>query len=57
MLLGQQIRMFMDHKKLAYPETKFSNNHALRQRLLLKEYAPEIPWLAGKKNVATDTMS
>ena len=57
MLLGQKLRVFTDHKNLTCEGTKHGNDRVLHQRLVLKEYGPELIWLQGDKNVAADTLS
>ena len=42
-LLGQQIKIFTDHKNLTYK--KFNTNRVMRWRLVIKEFGPELHFI------------
>ena len=53
--LGQQIKVFTDHKNLTY---KILNKESImRWRLILEEYNPELIYIQGSKNIAADVIS
>ena len=54
-LLGQQIRIYTDHKNLCYKN--FNTNRVLRWRLLLEEFGPELHYIKGERNVVADALS
>ena len=54
-LLGQQIKVFTDHKNLIYK--KFNTERVMRWRLLLEEFSPEITYIKGPHNVVADALS
>ena len=54
-LLGQQIRIYTDHKNLTYKE--FNTDRVMQWQLILEEYGPELEYLEGKKNTVADAMS
>ena len=56
-LLGQQIRVYTDHKNLTFDNSPFSNDRVLRQRLVLEEYGAELVYIKGEKNTAADALS
>ena len=57
MLLGQQLKVHTDHKKLTYSNTKFSSDRVLRQRLVIEEFGAEIVYFPGERNVVADALS
>ena len=54
-LLGQQIKVYTDHKNLTYKT--FNTERVMRWRLILEEYSPELVYIQGSKNVAADALS
>ena len=57
MLLGQKIVVWTDHINLTYPNTQFSSDRVLRQRLLIEEYGAELKYIKGVDNEAADAIS
>ena len=57
MLLGQEIRIYTDHKNLTYPSTDFASDRILRQRLVIEEYGAELVYVPGDNNFVVDTLS
>lgn len=57
MLLGQQLKVYTDHKNLTYPHTNFSSDRVLRQRLVIDEFGAEIDYFPGEKNVVANALS
>ena len=57
MLLGQEIRIYTDHKNLTYPSTDFARDRILRQRLVSEEYGAELVYVPGDNNIVADTLS
>ena len=41
-LLGQEIRIYTDHKNLTYPSTDFASDRILRQRLVIEEFGAKL---------------
>ena len=54
-LLGQQIKIYTDHKNLTYKQ--FNTERVMRWRLLLEEYSPQLEYLPGSKNIVADALS
>ena len=54
-LLGQQIRVYTDHKNLTYQT--FNTERVMRWRLILEEYGPELIYIKGENNVVADALS
>ena len=54
-LLGQQIKVYTDHKNLTYKT--FNTERVMRWRLILEEFSPELIYIQGSKNVAADALS
>jgi hypothetical protein len=54
-LLGQQIKVYTDHKNLIYKN--FNTERVLRWRLLLEEFNPELIYVKGSHNVVADALS
>ena len=54
-LLGQQIKVYTDHKNLTYKT--FNTERVMRWRLILEEYGPELIYIQGSKNTAADALS
>ena len=53
-LLGQQIKVYTDHKNLTYKT--FNTAQVMRWRLILEEYSPELIYIQGSKNIAADAL-
>ena len=54
-LLGQQIKVYTDHKSLTYKT--FNTERIIRWRLILEEYNPELIYIQGSKNIVADALS
>ena len=54
-LLGQQIKLYTDHKNLTF--TQFNTERVLRWRMVLEEYGPELIYIKGQDNVVADALS
>ena len=54
-LLGQQLKIYTDHKNLTYKQ--FNTERVMRWRLLLEEYSPQLEYLPGSRNVVADALS
>ena len=53
-LLGQQLRVYTDHKNLNCKN--FNIIRVLRWGLILEKYGPEIQYIPGTKNIIADAM-
>jgi hypothetical protein len=54
-LLGQQIRVYTDHKNLTYKD--FNTDRVMRWRLIIEEFGPEILYVKGINNPVADALS
>lgn len=54
-LLGQQIRVYTDHKNLTCKN--FNTDRVMRWRLILEEYSPKLLYVPGTINVVADALS
>jgi len=54
-LLGQQIKVFTDHKNLVYKH--FNTERVMRWRLLLEEVGPKLAYVKGANNIVADALS
>jgi hypothetical protein len=54
-LLGQQITVFADHKNLTC--ANFNTKRAMRWRLVLEEFGPDLQCIKGENNVVADALS
>ena len=57
MLKGQKITIYTDHKNLTYPNTDFSSDRVLRQRLTIDEYGAKLVYIKGSHNIVADALS
>jgi len=55
MLLGKNIHIFTDHKKLTFDT--FTTQHVLMWRNYCEEYAPIIHYIEGERNILADNIS
>ena len=55
MLLGQQIKVYTDHKNLTYKT--FNTEQVMQWRLILEEYSPKLIYIQGSKNITSDALS
>ena len=53
-LLGQRLKIYIDHKKLTCKI--FNDYRVLRLIILLEEYVMDIEYIQGKKNIVADTL-
>ena len=56
-LLGNEIKVYTNHKNITYAGTNFNSDHWLHQRLLVEEYSAELIFVAGNINVVADDIS
>ena len=56
-LLGQRIKVFTDHKNLKYENSTTTSQRAMRWRVLLEEFNPEIVYIKGVDNTVADAIS
>jgi hypothetical protein len=54
-LLGQQIKVYTDHKNLTY--VNFNVERVMRWQLIIEEYSPELIYLKGEHNIIADALS
>ena len=54
-LLGQQIKVFTDHKNLVYKT--FNAERVMRWRLIIEEFGPKLTHTKGSHNAAVDALS
>ena len=54
-LLGERLKIYTDHKILTCK--KINTDRVLQWRLILEKYGPDMEYIPGKKNIATDTLS
>ena len=54
-LLGQQIRIFTDHKNLTYKT--HNSSRVMRWRLTIEEFSPELIYIPGETNIVADSLS
>ena len=54
-LLGQQIKVYTDHKSLTYKT--FNTYQVMWCTLILEEYSPELIYIQGSKNITADALS
>ena len=54
-LLGQQLKLFTDHKNLTCK--KFNTDRVLWWKYILEEYSPEIEYILGKKSLGAEVLS
>ena len=53
-LLGQQVRVYTDHKNLTYKQ--FNTDRVMRWRLIIEEFSPELVYIQGEKNIVADAL-
>ena len=54
-LLGQQLRVYTDHKNLTFKN--FNTERVMRWRLLIEEFNPELIYIKGERNIVADALS
>ena len=54
-LLGQDIRVYTDHKNLTYKT--FNTERVMRWRLIIEEFSPELVYIKGERNIVADALS
>ena len=54
-LLGHQLIVHTDHQNLTYK--KFNSDRVLRWRLFIEEFAHDLQYIPGEKNVVADALS
>jgi hypothetical protein len=57
MLLGQTIKVYTDHKNLTHDALGLTSDSVYHWQILLEEFAPEIVYIKGIHNLATDAIS
>ena len=55
MLLGQQIKVYTDHKNLLYK--MFNTDQVIQWGLTLEEYSTKQIYIQGSKNIVADALS
>ena len=53
-LLGQQIKVFTDHKNLTFSD--FNTEHVMRWRMVLEEHDSELIHMKGPDNTVADAL-
>ena len=56
-LLGHKIKVFTDHKNLEYVNSTATSQRAMRWRVLLEEFGPQITYIKGVHNTVADEIS
>eukprot|EP00957_Ditylum_brightwellii_P117250 8942108-Ditylum_brightwellii.AAC.2 len=56
-LLGHKIVVFIDHKNLTQKALGYTSKRAMRWKLLVEEFGPEIKYIEGKANSVADAIS
>ena len=54
-MLGQQVRVYNDHKNLTYKQ--FNTDRVMRWRLIIEEFSPELVYIQGEKDIVADALS
>ena len=54
-LLGQDIKVYTDHKNLTYKT--HNSARVMRWRLTIEEFGPELIYIPGDKNIVADALS
>ena len=54
-LLGQQLKVYTDHKNLTYKN--FNTERVMRWRLIIEEFNPELIYIKGERNIVADALS
>ena len=54
-LLGQQLKIYTDHKNLTCKT--FNTDRVLRWKLILEKYIPDMEYIPGVNNIAVDALS
>jgi hypothetical protein len=54
-LLGQNIRVYTDHKNLMFKN--FNTERVMRWRLVLEEFGPDLNYVKGERNKVADALS
>ena len=54
-LLGQQIKVFTDHKNLVHKT--FNTERVMRWQLIIEEFGPKLTYIKGSHNVVADALS
>ena len=54
-LLGQQLKIYTDHKNLTF--SNFNTERVMRWRMVLEEYSPELVYIKGPDNLVADALS
>ena len=56
-LLGHKLKVYTDHKNLEKVNSTASSQRAMRWRILLEEFSPEIVYIKGDDNTVADALS
>ena len=54
-LLGQQIKVFIDHRNLVYKT--FNTERVMRWRLIIEEFGPKLAYTKGSHNAVAEALS
>ena len=54
-LLGQEIKVYTDHKNLTYKN--FNTERVMRWRLIIEEFGPELIYIPGQSNIVAKALS
>ena len=54
-LLGQKLKIFIDHKNLTF--SNFNTKCVMQWKMVLEEYNPELVYIKGPDNIVADALS
>ena len=56
-LLGRDIKVYTDHRNLEKVNSAASSQRAMRWKILLEGFSPEIVYIKGDDNTGADSLS